>query len=64
MSRLLTCSGCSTRYDVRLRAPGERVRCPRCETELVVPAREDSVVRDSGRLRLAKGPVCVNHPRA
>ncbi|MCA8925352.1 MAG: hypothetical protein KDD82_26315, partial [Planctomycetes bacterium] len=42
----------------------ERVRCPRCETELVVPAREDSVVRDSGRLRLAKGPVCVNHPRA
>jgi len=64
MSQLLTCSSCSTRYDVRHRAPGERVRCARCDAELVVPQPGDGTVRDSARLRLAKGPVCQNHPRA
>ncbi|MEZ6183658.1 MAG: hypothetical protein R3F62_01455 [Planctomycetota bacterium] len=40
------------------------MRCPRCESELVVPPADGGTVRDSGRLRLAKGPVCHNHPRA
>jgi DNA-directed RNA polymerase subunit RPC12/RpoP len=73
MSVLLECSGCQTRYDVAKRAPGDRVRCPRCKTNLLVPERTDpedaprpeaKSARASSRLRMARGPVCGQHPKA
>lgn len=72
------CPGCETRYDVARRAPGRRLRCPRCEGVLVVPeaaagpssgpsagpASEGTAApTTSERLRRARGPTCRAHPR-
>lgn len=69
---LLRCTGCETRYDVGGRAPGKRVRCPRCRTVLTVPdpaavsaavQQSDTARTASDRLRRAKGPTCARHRR-
>ena len=66
-TRMLTCEGCATRYDVSKRAPGKQVRCPRCRAVLLVPATaeepRDARTSSSSRLRRAKGPSCRDHPR-
>ena len=62
----LSCSGCDTRYDVSRRKPGQRVRCPRCQTVMRVPEPDDAprdVVTSSDILRRSKGPVCLQHSK-
>lgn len=74
---LVSCPGCDTTYDVSRRAPGKRLRCPRCGETVVVPERAPDaappppppppltgpVVTGSSRLRRARGPACTRHPR-
>lgn len=66
---LVSCPGCDTQYDVSRRAPGKRMRCPRCRGVVVVPERQPNAppaqpqVTASSRLRRARGPACAAHPR-
>lgn len=61
----LACA-CGKRYDVTTRAPGARVRCPTCNSVLVVPEPRASAgaVTASERLRRARGQPCARHPKA
>jgi hypothetical protein len=65
---LVPCPGCDTTYDVSQRTPGKRMRCPRCKGVVTVPERPAAVaaqpdVTASARIRRARGPACVNHPK-
>lgn len=66
---LVPCPGCDTTYDVSQRAPGKRMRCPRCRGVVTVPERPAAPVAaqpevtSSARIRRARGPSCVFHPK-
>lgn len=64
---LVSCPGCDTQYDVSRRAPGKRLRCPRCRETVVVPEQAPDApeprVSASSRIRRARGPACAVHPR-
>ncbi len=64
---LVSCPGCDTQYDVSRRAPGKRLRCPRCREAVVVPERGsdalEPVVSASSRIRRTRGPACAVHPK-
>ena len=65
---LVPCPGCDTTYDVSQRAPGKRMRCPRCKGVVTVPERTLAPVASpeitaSSRIRRARGPACVVHTK-
>lgn len=65
---LVPCPGCDTTYDLSQRAPGKRMRCPRCRGVVTVPERPAAPtaspeITSSSRIRRARGPSCVVHPK-
>lgn len=64
---LVSCPGCDTQYDVSRRAPGKRLRCPRCRETVVVPERATDApeprLTASSRMRRTRGPACTVHPK-